>query len=151
MARLFNHLSGMSQETHYRRLLVAPHGIRTGLMDRINNEIAHAEDGRPAGMRIKVNSLVDETLTDALYRASQAGVKVDLWVRGICTMRPGAPGLSENIRVAASSAGSWSTPAVLLRQRRRAHGGHRLSGPDAPQPGPSGRGAGLDHEPGPRR
>ena len=99
VGRLFNHLSGMSQETQYRRLLVAPHGIRTGLMDRINNEIAHAEDGRPAGIRIKVNSLVDETLTDALYRASQAGVKVDLWVRGICTMRPGAPGLSENIRV----------------------------------------------------
>ena len=99
VGRLFNHLSGMSQETQYRRLLVAPHGIRTGLMDRINNEIANAEDGRPAGIRIKVNSLVDETLTDALYRASQAGVKVDLWVRGICTMRPGAPGLSENIRV----------------------------------------------------
>jgi polyphosphate kinase len=99
VGRLFNHLSGMSQETQYRRLLVAPHGIRTGLMDRINNEIANAEDGRPAGIRIKVNSLVDETLTDALYRASQAGVKVDLWVRGICTMRPGSPGLSENIRV----------------------------------------------------
>jgi polyphosphate kinase len=99
VGRLFNHLSGMSQETQYRRLLVAPHGIRTGLMDRINNEIANAEDGRPAGIKIKVNSLVDETLTDALYRASQAGVKVDLWVRGICTMRPGSPGLSENIRV----------------------------------------------------
>ncbi len=99
VGRLFNHLSGMSQETQYRRLLVAPHGIRTGLIDRINNEIANAEDGRPAGIRIKVNSLVDEALTDALYRASQAGVKVDLWVRGICTMRPGSPGLSENIRV----------------------------------------------------
>ena len=99
VGRLFNHLSGMSQETRYKRLLVAPHGIRTGLLDRINNEIANAEDGLPAGIRIKVNSLVDETITDALYRASQAGVKVDLWVRGICTMRPGAPGLSENIRV----------------------------------------------------
>ena len=99
VGRLFNHLSGMSQETQYRRLLVAPHGIRTGLLDRINNEIANHEDGRPAGIRIKVNSLVDETISDALYRASQAGVPVDLWVRGICTMRPGAPGLSENIRV----------------------------------------------------
>ncbi|HZA04820.1 MAG TPA: RNA degradosome polyphosphate kinase [Propionibacteriaceae bacterium] len=99
VGRLFNHLSGMSQETRYKRLLVAPHGIRTGLLDRINNEIANAEDGLPAGIRIKVNSLVDETITDALYRASQAGVKVDLWVRGICTMRPGAPGLSENVRV----------------------------------------------------
>jgi polyphosphate kinase len=99
VGRLFNHLSGMSQETQYRRLLVAPHGIRTGLLDRINNEIANAEDGKPAGIRIKVNALVDEALTDALYRASQAGVKVDLWIRGACTMRPGAPGLSENIRV----------------------------------------------------
>ena len=99
VGRLFNHLSGMSQETQYRRLLVAPHGIRTGLLDRINNEIANHEDGKPAGIRIKVNSIVDETTIDALYRASQAGVAVDLWVRGICTMRPGAPGLSDKIRV----------------------------------------------------
>jgi len=99
IGRLFNHMSGMSQETQYRRLLVAPHGIRTGLIDRINNEIANHEDGKPAGIKIKVNSLVDETITDALYRASQAGVPVDLWVRGICTIRPGVPGLSENIRV----------------------------------------------------
>ena len=76
-----------------------PHGVRTGLLDRIDNEIANHEDGRPAGIRIKVNSLVDETISDALYRASQAGVPVDLWVRGICTIRPGMPGLSENIRV----------------------------------------------------
>ncbi len=99
IGRLFNHMSGMSQETQYRRLLVAPHGIRTGLLDRINNEIANQEDGKPAGIKIKVNSLVDETVSDALYRASQAGVRVDLWVRGICTIRPGVPGLSENIRV----------------------------------------------------
>jgi polyphosphate kinase len=99
IGRLFNHLSGMSQETQYKRLLVAPHGVRTGLIDRINNEIANHEDGKPAGIRIKVNSLVDEAISDALYRASQAGVAVDLWVRGICTIRPGVPGLSENIRV----------------------------------------------------
>ncbi|MCW2804680.1 MAG: polyphosphate kinase [Propionibacteriaceae bacterium] len=99
IGRLFNHLSGMSQETSYRRLLVAPHGIRIGLIDRINNEIANFEDGKPAGIKIKVNSLVDEAVTDALYRASIAGVPVDLWVRGICTIRPGVPGLSENIRV----------------------------------------------------
>jgi len=99
IGRLFNHLSGMSQETSYKRLLVAPHGVRTGLIERIEAEIAHHEAGRPSGIRIKVNSLVDEAVSDALYRASQAGVSVDLWVRGICTMRPGAPGLSENIRV----------------------------------------------------
>ena len=89
----------MSQETQYRRLLVAPDGIRTGLLDRIAAEIEHHQAGRPAGIRIKVNSLVDEAITDGLYRASQAGVPVDLWVRGICTIRPGVPGLSENIRV----------------------------------------------------
>ncbi|MDA8438351.1 MAG: RNA degradosome polyphosphate kinase, partial [Propionibacterium sp.] len=99
VARLFNHLSGMTQEIHYRRLLVAPHGIRTGLLERIENEISNQRSGLPAGIRIKVNSLVDERITDALYRASQAGVPVDLWIRGICTIRPGVPGLSENIRV----------------------------------------------------
>ena len=99
IGRLFNHLSGMSQETSYKRLLVAPHGVRTGLLERIETEVAHHEAGRPAHIRIKVNSLVDEAISDALYRASQAGVPVDLWVRGICTIRPGAPGLSENIRV----------------------------------------------------
>ena len=99
IGRLFNHLSGMSQETQYRRLLVAPHGIRTGLLSRIEVEIANQRAGRPAGIKIKVNSLVDESITDALYRASMAGVPVDLWVRGICTIKPGLPGLSENIRV----------------------------------------------------
>ena len=127
IGRLFNHLSGMSQETQYRRLLVAPHGIRTGLLDRINNEIANHEDGKPAGIRIKVNSLVDETISDALYRASQAGVPVDLWVRGICTIRPGVPGLSENIRVTQHSGPlPGAQPAVLVRQRRSAVGRDRL-------------------------
>ncbi|HLT61408.1 MAG TPA: RNA degradosome polyphosphate kinase, partial [Microlunatus sp.] len=99
IGRLFNYLSGMSQETQYRRLLVAPHGIRNGLLERISAEIEHHRAGRPAGIRIKVNSLVDEAIVDGLYRASQAGVPVDLWIRGICTLRPGVPGLSENIRV----------------------------------------------------
>jgi polyphosphate kinase len=99
IGRLFNHLSGMAQETQYKRLLVAPHGIRSGLVDRINHEIANHEDGKRAGIKIKVNSIVDEATSDALYRASQAGVPVDLWVRGICTIRPGVPGLSENIRI----------------------------------------------------
>jgi polyphosphate kinase len=99
IGRLFNHLSGMTQETQYKRLLVAPHGIRNGLIDRINQEIANHQIGKPAGIKIKVNSIVDEATSDALYRASRAGVPVDLWVRGICTIRPGVPGLSENIRV----------------------------------------------------
>lgn len=99
IARLFNHLSGMTQETNYRRLLVAPHGIRSGLLDLISREVENHRAGLPAGIRIKVNSVVDEALIDALYRASLAGVSVDVWARGTCTIRPGVPGLSENIRV----------------------------------------------------
>ena len=99
VAKLFNHLSGMSQETRYRRLLVAPHSTRKGIIAAIDREIANHRAGKPSGVRIKVNSIVDEAITDALYRASQAGVTVDLWVRGICSVMPGIPGLSENIRV----------------------------------------------------
>ncbi|MGC9666283.1 RNA degradosome polyphosphate kinase [Planosporangium sp. 12N6] len=96
---LFNVLTGYSRQTAYRRLLVAPHGVRRGIVERIEREIAHARAGRPGLVQIKVNSLVDEEIVDALYRASRAGVDVDLVVRGICTIRPGVPGLSERIRV----------------------------------------------------
>ena len=99
VARLFNHLSGMSQESNYRRLLVAPAGIRSGIVERIEKEIANHNAGLPARVRIKINSIVDEAIMDALYRASQAGVKVQLWVRGTCAIRPGVPGLSENIEL----------------------------------------------------
>jgi polyphosphate kinase len=99
VARLFNVLSGYSMETEYQRLLVAPHSIRSGLVERIDREIAAHLDGRTARIRIKCNSIVDEATIDALYRASQAGVPVDVWVRGICALRPGVPGLSETIRV----------------------------------------------------
>ncbi|HLL67144.1 MAG TPA: RNA degradosome polyphosphate kinase [Micromonosporaceae bacterium] len=96
---LFNVLTGYSRQTAFRRLLVAPHGVRAGLIERVEREIDHVRAGRPGLVQIKVNSLVDEELIDALYRASQAGVAVDLIVRGICTLRPGVPGLSEHIRV----------------------------------------------------
>ena len=99
LSRLFNQLSGYAPKTAYRRLLVAPRSLRSGLVDRVEREITNHEAGRPAGVRIKVNSIVDEVLIDSLYRASQAGVKVDVMVRGICAIRPGVPGLSENIRV----------------------------------------------------
>ncbi len=96
---LFNSLTGYARQTSYRSLLVAPYGIRRGIVERIEGEITHARAGHPAGIRIKVNSLVDEQVTDALYRAGQAGVSVDIVVRGICAIIPGRPGLSENIRV----------------------------------------------------
>ncbi|MDN6793371.1 polyphosphate kinase 1, partial [Acidipropionibacterium jensenii] len=99
VARLFNHLSGMTAEKRYRRLLVAPEGIRSGILEGIDREIAAKKEGRTAGVKIKVNAIVDEAIIDALYRASRAGVPVDLWVRGMCSIRPGIPGLSENIRV----------------------------------------------------
>ncbi|MFC5381013.1 RNA degradosome polyphosphate kinase [Aquipuribacter nitratireducens] len=96
---LFNQLSGFAPRASYRRLLVAPRTVRQGLVDLVDREIANAERGLPAGVRLKVNSIVDEVLIDSLYRASRAGVPVDVVVRGICAVRPGVPGLSDNIRV----------------------------------------------------
>jgi polyphosphate kinase len=95
---LFNVLTGYSRQTEYRSLLVAPQGIRAGLIERIEREIELARSGRPALIRFKTNHLVDEQTIDALYRASQAGVRVDLLVRTFCTIRAGVEGLSENIR-----------------------------------------------------
>ncbi len=95
---LFNSLTGYARQTSYRSLLVAPYGIRRGIVERIEGEITHVRAGRPTGIRIKVNSLVDEQVIDALYRAALAGVPVDVVVRGICALIPGRPGLSENIR-----------------------------------------------------
>ncbi|WP_210507220.1 RNA degradosome polyphosphate kinase [Naasia sp. SYSU D00057] len=99
VTRLFNELSGYAIEKKFSRLLVAPRYLRKGLIKRIETETANALKGRPARIQIKVNSMVDEAVIDALYRASNAGVPVDIWVRGICALRPGVPGLSENIRV----------------------------------------------------
>jgi polyphosphate kinase len=99
LTRLFNELSGYAIEKKFKRLLVAPLHLRKGLLKRIEQETANAKAGLPSGIRFKVNSIVDEAIIDALYRASNAGVPVDLVVRGICGIKPGIPGLSENIRV----------------------------------------------------
>ncbi|MGX5697897.1 RNA degradosome polyphosphate kinase [Agromyces soli] len=99
LTRLFNELSGYAIEKKFKRLLVAPLHLRKGLLKLIAAETRAAEEGRPSGIRIKVNSMVDEAIIDALYRASNAGVPVEVWVRGICSLRPGIPGLSENIAV----------------------------------------------------
>lgn len=99
LTRLFNQLSGFAPQTEFRRLLVAPTSLRTGLIERINREIHHAQAGRPATIRLKLNSLEDESMIDALYKASAAGVAIKLVIRGICALRPGVEGLSENIEV----------------------------------------------------
>ncbi|GGQ38029.1 RNA degradosome polyphosphate kinase [Couchioplanes azureus] len=96
---LFNVLTGYSRQTAFRRLLVAPHGVRRGLIERIEEQARLARSGGEALVQFKVNSLVDEETCDALYRASQDGVRVDLVIRGMCALRPGVPGLSDNIRV----------------------------------------------------
>lgn len=99
LSRLFNQLSGFVREENFERLLVAPKGLRKGLMERISREIEHAKAGRPARIRLKLNALLDEEFVDALYEASIAGVKIEANIRGICSLKPGMPGKSENIVV----------------------------------------------------
>ena len=96
---LFNHLTGYSRKSEYHRLLVAPAALRPGLVAMIEEQAQRQRRGRPARIQMKCNNLIDEDVIDALYRASRDGVPIDLWVRGICGLRPGVPGLSPTIRV----------------------------------------------------
>jgi len=99
VSEVFNTLTGYARQQAYRKLLVAPNSLRSGLEERIEREIAHAQAGRPAQLIFKLNALVDERMIDLLYRASQSGVQIDLIIRGMCCLRPSVPGLSENITV----------------------------------------------------
>ena len=101
LSRLFNQLSGFVSEIEFKRLIVAPKSLRKSLIAKIEREIDNANAGKPAQIRLKLNSLLDEQFVSALYRASQAGVKVEIVVRGICALKPGIAGLSENITVRA--------------------------------------------------
>ncbi len=98
VAQLFNHLTGYA-EAEYGRLLVAPDTARSGLLDWLQAVSKQAQAGQPAWASIKINQLTDPAMIDGIYRASQAGVKIDLMIRGVCCLRPGVPGLSENVRV----------------------------------------------------
>jgi len=97
--RVFNYMTGYAQPDSLQKLVIAPIGLRKKLLSLIDDEINFVKAGRPGAIWAKMNSIVDPDIVDALYRASQAGVKIDLVVRGICGLRPGVPGLSENIRV----------------------------------------------------
>jgi len=99
IAYLFNLLSGYSTNEEYDKLLVAPHSVRDGIIKRIKREIDNNKSGKPSGIRFKCNSIVDEQTIDALYEASNNGVKIDLVIRGMCALKPGIPGLSDNITV----------------------------------------------------
>ena len=126
---LFNALSGYSNRTDYGRLLVAPHSIRKGLVERIDREIENHRAGREAWVRFKINSLVDEKTIDALYRASQAGVPVDVWVRGICAIKPGVPGLSGVINqpVCMPAAAAASSSSCVSDRNRMSPAGSSIS------------------------
>jgi polyphosphate kinase len=99
VADMFNYLTGYGRPLHYRKVLIAPAYLRDGIIDQIERTIAAHSEEHPARIAMKMNSLVDGRCIRALYAASQAGVRVDLNVRGICCLRPGLPGISENIRV----------------------------------------------------
>jgi len=99
LTQLFNQLSGFSTEPSYSSILTSPVGVREGLVERIQREIDNHQAGKPAKVRFKINSLVDEQIIDQLYFASMAGVPVEIVVRGMCALKPGIPGLSENVTV----------------------------------------------------
>jgi polyphosphate kinase len=99
LTKLFNQLSGFAPQSEYSRLLVAPRTLRSGITERIDGEIMNAKNGKPSGIQLKLNSILDEGFVAKLYEASQAGVKIDLLVRGICAVQPGIKGVSENITV----------------------------------------------------
>lgn len=99
LTKLFNQLSGFAPQSTYSRLLVAPRTLRSGIIERIDNEINNAKSGKPAGIELKLNSILDEVFVTKLYEASAAGVKIRLLIRGICAVQPSIPGLSENITV----------------------------------------------------
>ncbi|HYI37865.1 MAG TPA: hypothetical protein VEX39_14730, partial [Thermoleophilaceae bacterium] len=121
VAALFNVLTGAARPAGYQKALVAPEGMRTGLLEQIEQTVQAHRDGREARIILKMNSLVDRRCIKALYEASQAGVQVDINVRGICCLRPGVPGVSDNIRVVSVVGRFLEHCRVYLFQRGEEH------------------------------
>ena len=152
VAHLFNNLSGFSRNASYEHLMVAPDGVREGLLEKIRTEIEHQAAGRPARIRIKANSIVDEAVIDELYRASIAGVPVDLLTRGICSVRPEVSRpVGQHPGPVDPRAVPRAQPGVLVRERRLPVGVDRVGRPHAPQPRPPGRVPRGPARPGPDR
>ncbi len=146
LTELFNYLTGYARDVEYHKLLIAPNDLRPRLL-----ELIAGQGGSPPGSIVmKMNSLVDAEMIDALYEASRQGVSIDLIIRGICCLRPGVPGLSDNIRVR-SIVGRYLEHSRIYKfgDEPGGHVLHRLGRPHAPQPRPPGRGAGVGDRPGP--
>jgi polyphosphate kinase len=125
---LFNFLTGYSQQDKYKRLIVAPLNLRERLIAMIKRERKNKRAGKPARIIIKANSITDEDLINELYLASKDGVEIDLIIRGICSLRPGMKGMSENIRVRSIVGGSWNTAASFILRTGAAMARRSISG-----------------------